>query len=55
MLEASQRRNASHKESIMGAMKTKQLRAIALGSQPSAISKLFSKLKAERGELKASS
>jgi hypothetical protein len=24
MLEASQRRNASHKESIMGAMKTKK-------------------------------
>jgi len=36
-------------------MHTKPLRAIALGSQPSAISKLFSKLKAERGELKASS
>ena len=55
MLEASQKRNASHKESIMGAMKTTKLRAIALGSQQSAISKLFSKLKAERGELKASS
>ena len=47
MLEASQRRNASHKESIMVAMKTKKLRATALGSLPSAINKLSSKLKDE--------